>query len=307
MPVNINTASLEELKQIPGVGDKIAQLILQFREIYGVVKKEALVMALRGNITPDTLDMIDFSVPTKPDPFDIDLGLLPSAPNTSAWEPLLSFSQQQKTSRQLSPLRTQGPQQRSRSPESHKVKLYYDTSRSRSRSKSPVTKKSDKKQSAAEMKSNTEQRLSRSDNLESGRSRSPAPKKPSHKHSVIKSDYSTPRRRSSSRETKDDLLDYYEKMSSPFERTLAMLKADSPKKGDLGSSRTSHTSPVCKKEGGRASELPRRIIDSRQTVTLRKGENQTIYRSNTTDITTLEGSSLNCCKFGGRRKRTLEE
>ena len=40
MPINVNTTNKEELKQIPGVGEKIANQILQFREVYGVVKKE---------------------------------------------------------------------------------------------------------------------------------------------------------------------------------------------------------------------------------------------------------------------------
>ena len=61
--LNVNTATVEELKLILGVGDKIAQLILRFKEIYGVVSKEALILALWGDISSDVLDQIDFSVP----------------------------------------------------------------------------------------------------------------------------------------------------------------------------------------------------------------------------------------------------
>ena len=58
--LNINTTTADELKQIPCVGDKTAQLIIQFREIYGVVKKEALILALSDNLPSDILDHITF-------------------------------------------------------------------------------------------------------------------------------------------------------------------------------------------------------------------------------------------------------
>ena len=38
--------------------------------------------------------MIDFSVPRQQDPFEIDLGCLPSVPKTGSWEPLVSFAHQ---------------------------------------------------------------------------------------------------------------------------------------------------------------------------------------------------------------------
>ena len=41
-------------------------------EIHGVVRKEALILALQGDISPDVLD---FSVPMKDDPFEIDTRL----------------------------------------------------------------------------------------------------------------------------------------------------------------------------------------------------------------------------------------
>ena len=112
--LNANTGTAEELRLIPGVGDKIAQLILWFKEIYGVVRKEALILALRGDISPDILDQIDFSVPVMDDPFGIDLEFLPAVPKTSSWEkPSVSFNKQQMASRRSSP-----HESRSRSPES---------------------------------------------------------------------------------------------------------------------------------------------------------------------------------------------
>ena len=94
MSINVNTATKEDLKQIPGIGEKVAQLIIQFREIYGVVKKEALNLAVRGNLSSEALEMIDFSVPRPDNPFDIDLSCLPSVPKTDSWEPLVSFAHQ---------------------------------------------------------------------------------------------------------------------------------------------------------------------------------------------------------------------
>ena len=92
--INVNTADKEELKQIPGVGERVARLLIQFREVYGVIKKEALNLALRGKLPAEALEMIDFSVPRQEDPFDIDLSCLPAVPKTNSWEPLVSFAHQ---------------------------------------------------------------------------------------------------------------------------------------------------------------------------------------------------------------------
>ena len=81
MRINVNTANAEEQKQIPGIGDKVAQLLIQFRDTYGVVKREALNLALRGNLSSEVVDLIDFSVPKLNDPFEIDLHCLPSVPS----------------------------------------------------------------------------------------------------------------------------------------------------------------------------------------------------------------------------------
>ena len=171
--LNVNTATLEELKLIPGVGDKIAQLILRFKEIYGVVRKEALILALRGDISPDVLDQIDFSVPRMDDPFEIDIKSLPAVPKTNSWEkPMMSFNKQM-ASRRSSP-----HDSRSRSPESQ-----------------------------------------------------------------------------------NNLLEFYEKMSSPVEKTLALLKKEFSDKDELHSSRNSHTSPVNKKGD------KRQLLGSKQTHT----------------------------------------
>ena len=94
MLINVNTADKEELKQIPGVGERVARLLIQFREVYGVIKKEALNLALRGKLPAEALEMIDFSVSRQEDPFDIDLSCLPAVPKTNSWEPLVSFAHQ---------------------------------------------------------------------------------------------------------------------------------------------------------------------------------------------------------------------
>ena len=94
MLINVNTADKEELKQIPGVGERVARLLIQFREVYGVIKKEALNLALRGKLPAEALEMIDFSVQRQEDPFDIDLSCLPAVPKTNSWEPLVSFAHQ---------------------------------------------------------------------------------------------------------------------------------------------------------------------------------------------------------------------
>ena len=94
MLINVNTADKEELKQIPGVGERVARLLIQFREVYGVIKKEALNLALRGKLPAEALEIIDFSVPRQEDAFDIDLSCLPAVPKTNSWEPLVSFAHQ---------------------------------------------------------------------------------------------------------------------------------------------------------------------------------------------------------------------
>jgi len=47
-PVNINTATSEELQQVPGIGPATAQKILQMRKSYGPFKSVDDLLAIRG-------------------------------------------------------------------------------------------------------------------------------------------------------------------------------------------------------------------------------------------------------------------
>ena len=47
-PVNINTATSEELQQVPGIGPATAQRILQMRKSYGAFKSVDDLLAIRG-------------------------------------------------------------------------------------------------------------------------------------------------------------------------------------------------------------------------------------------------------------------
>ena len=47
-PVNINTATSEELQQVPGIGPATAQKILQMRKSYGLFKSIDDLLAIRG-------------------------------------------------------------------------------------------------------------------------------------------------------------------------------------------------------------------------------------------------------------------
>ena len=133
MRINVNTANAEELKQIPGIGDKVARLLFQFRDTNRVVKRQALNLALRGNVSSEVLDLIDFSVP-KQDPFDIDLRCLPSVPKTESWEQLVSFAHQSASIRS-----------RSRSPSKPKTGLWQPLTLASglSRSRSPSEPETD--------------------------------------------------------------------------------------------------------------------------------------------------------------------
>ncbi len=46
--VNVNSASLDELQKLPGVGPKIAQRILDYRKLNGNFKKVEDLMKVRG-------------------------------------------------------------------------------------------------------------------------------------------------------------------------------------------------------------------------------------------------------------------
>ncbi|HYL84388.1 MAG TPA: helix-hairpin-helix domain-containing protein [Candidatus Angelobacter sp.] len=47
-PININTATSEELQQVPGIGPATAQKILQMRKSYGPFKSVDDLLAIRG-------------------------------------------------------------------------------------------------------------------------------------------------------------------------------------------------------------------------------------------------------------------
>jgi competence protein ComEA len=47
-PVNINTATSEELQQVPGIGPATARKILQMRKSYGLFKSVDDLLAIRG-------------------------------------------------------------------------------------------------------------------------------------------------------------------------------------------------------------------------------------------------------------------
>jgi len=47
-PVNINTATSEQLQQVPGIGPATAQKILQMRKSYGQFKSVDDLLAIRG-------------------------------------------------------------------------------------------------------------------------------------------------------------------------------------------------------------------------------------------------------------------
>ena len=94
MLTNVNTTDKEDLKQIPGVGERVARLLIQFRDVYGVIKKEAQNLALRGKLPAEALEMIDFLMPRQENPFEIDPSCLRSVPKTDSWEPLVSYAHQ---------------------------------------------------------------------------------------------------------------------------------------------------------------------------------------------------------------------
>lgn len=54
-PVNLNTASSEELQQVPGIGPVTAEKILQMRKSYGAFKSVDDLSAIRG-IGPKRLE-----------------------------------------------------------------------------------------------------------------------------------------------------------------------------------------------------------------------------------------------------------
>ena len=62
MSVNVNT-TCAQAQAFAISGDIVTYLILDFRQKYGVVKREAVSLALQGNLPTQILDMMDFSAP----------------------------------------------------------------------------------------------------------------------------------------------------------------------------------------------------------------------------------------------------
>jgi competence protein ComEA len=59
--ININTATVEELAQLKGVGEKTAEKIIQFREEHGLFKNVADLEQVKGigpKILADNLDKL---------------------------------------------------------------------------------------------------------------------------------------------------------------------------------------------------------------------------------------------------------
>ena len=63
--MNINTASVEQLCTIKGIGPKRAEAIVFHRELYGPVTKMAFSMMMMGSVDVETWNQLDFSVPPK--------------------------------------------------------------------------------------------------------------------------------------------------------------------------------------------------------------------------------------------------
>src|SRR2546429_4730646 len=84
-PVNINTATSEELQQVPGIGPATAEKILQMRKSYGAFKSVDDLLAIRG-LGPKRLEkMRKYLTVGKPAP--ANAGALPAKPTLPAEKP----------------------------------------------------------------------------------------------------------------------------------------------------------------------------------------------------------------------------
>ena len=63
--VDVNTASVDQLCNVRGIGLKQAKAIVYHREMYGPVTKMAFSMMLMGVVQEETWNQLDFSVPSR--------------------------------------------------------------------------------------------------------------------------------------------------------------------------------------------------------------------------------------------------
>ena len=59
--VAINFATFEQLKSIPGIGEKVANTIVSVRESSGNINEQILTMLTRGKLSKETMGSIDFT------------------------------------------------------------------------------------------------------------------------------------------------------------------------------------------------------------------------------------------------------
>ena len=60
--VSINFAGKDQLKSVPGIGDKVANAILSVRESSGNISEQVLHLLTRGSLTTESLQMLDFTL-----------------------------------------------------------------------------------------------------------------------------------------------------------------------------------------------------------------------------------------------------
>ena len=63
--VNVNTASIDQLGKVRGIGLKQAEAIVYHREMYGPVTKMTFSMMMMGAVYEETWNQLDFSVPSR--------------------------------------------------------------------------------------------------------------------------------------------------------------------------------------------------------------------------------------------------
>jgi len=62
MVVRINSASVDQLLALPGVGIKTAETLVGLREQYGHLTREVFSLVMIGEVSDEVFGLIDFSV-----------------------------------------------------------------------------------------------------------------------------------------------------------------------------------------------------------------------------------------------------